>query len=124
MKWLLDEMLPPATCRALVDMGHDALSVYDAGLSGRQDDEVFDFAVQDERLFVTENFADYATLLEQRASRDASVPVVFIRKSKFARRGALAVRLAKQLGAWARKHPDPYVGPHWARLPEPRRRVE
>jgi predicted nuclease of predicted toxin-antitoxin system len=115
MKWLLDEMLPPTTSRALLEVGHDASSVDDAGLSGRQDGEVFDFAVGGQRLLVTENFADYATLLEQRSSRDRPcVPVVFIRKSNIAGRGAMAVRLAKRLDSWARKHPDPYIGPHWA----------
>ncbi|MBN1610788.1 MAG: DUF5615 family PIN-like protein [Polyangiaceae bacterium] len=115
MKWLLDEMLPPATCRALVEMGHDALSVCDAGLSGHEDDEVFDYAVCAKRILVTENFADYAMLLEQRTHRDEPcVPVVFVRKANLIRRGALATRLAKRLDDWARRHPDPYVGAHWA----------
>jgi predicted nuclease of predicted toxin-antitoxin system len=115
MRWLLDEMLPSTTCRALVEMGHDALSAYDVGLRGHEDDDVFDYAVRDKRILVTENFADYATLLEQRTSRDEPcVPVVFIRKSSLVGRGTLAARLAKRLDDWARKHPEPYVGAHWA----------
>lgn len=115
MKWLLDEMLPAETGRQLIHRGHDAVSVHDLDLAGAEDDRVFDTAVRAKRVMVTENFADYAILLEQRLSRGgACVPVVFVRKSDYRGRGALASRLAKRLHDWARAHPDPYVGPHWA----------
>jgi predicted nuclease of predicted toxin-antitoxin system len=115
MRWLLDEMLPRATCKKLQDLGHDALSVQDAGLGGAEDERVFDFAVRDARLIVTENFADYAILLERRLSRgEPCVPVVFIRKSSFPQRGTLATRLARRLHEWSEENADPYVGPHWA----------
>jgi predicted nuclease of predicted toxin-antitoxin system len=114
MRWLLDEMLPAATCRELDRRGHDAVSVYDAGLGGATDDDVFDFAVREERILVTENFADYALLVERRLTRsEPCVPVVFVRKSDLARRGGLATRLAKRLHDWAAASPDPYVGLHW-----------
>jgi hypothetical protein len=115
MRWLLDEMLPPATCQLLVRLGHDAISVHDAGLSGMPDDAVFDFAVRERRLVVTENFADYAIAVDQRINRsEPCVPVIFVRKSGLPRRAALAVRLAQRLDDWARSNPDPYLGPHWA----------
>lgn len=57
MRWLLDEMLPPATAEHLVQLGHDAVSVDDVDLAGAEDDEVFAFAVSDQRIVVTENFA-------------------------------------------------------------------
>lgn len=115
MRWLLDEMLPPAACRELAKLGHDAVSVRDVGLAGLEDDCVFDFAVRERRIVVTENFADYAALIEQRTARDEScVPVVFLRKSSIARRGALAAGLARRLDGWARAHSHPYVGAHWA----------
>ena len=114
MRWLLDEMLPPAVAVRLTELGHDALSVHDADLHGAPDDDVFDFAVREQRTVVTENFADFARLLERRLGLDeACVPVVFVRKSDFPRRGALAAHLAARLDAWLAGHPDPYVGAHW-----------
>ena len=114
MKWLLDEMLPSAACAELRRRGHDALAVRDAGLEGAEDDRVFDRAVRDARVIVTENFADYAALIEQRmGAGSACVPVVFVRKSELPKRGALASVLARQLHAWSKANPEPYVGPHW-----------
>jgi predicted nuclease of predicted toxin-antitoxin system len=69
MKWLLDEMLPPATSKHLITRGHDAVSVQEVELSGAEDERVFDFAVREQRIVVTENFADYALLLEHRIHR-------------------------------------------------------
>jgi predicted nuclease of predicted toxin-antitoxin system len=115
MKWLLDEMLPAGACKHLAKRGQDALSVHDVGLSGAEDARVFDYAVREARVIATENFADYAILLEQRMGRgERCVPVVFVRKADLPQRGALAVHLAVRLEAWARKHPEPYLGAHWA----------
>ena len=103
MKWLLDEMLPAATCRQLARRGHDAISVYDVNLGGADDARVFDAAVSEQRVMVTENFADYAILLEQCVSTGAPcVPVVFVRKTGSSARRALAARLAKRLDDWAK----------------------
>lgn len=115
MKWLLDEMLPAATCRQLTRRGHDAISVYDIEIGGADDARVFDAATREQRVMVTENFADYALLLEQCLSRGLPcVPVVFVRKTAALAKGALAARLAKRLDDWAKAHPHPYVGIHWA----------
>ena len=114
MRWLLDEMLPRRTAEHLTDRGHDAVSVYDVGLAGADDSEVFGHAVDADRVVVTENFADYSLLLVQRLnSGQASVPVVFVRKFDFPEGRALAVHLAAHLDAWAVANPQPYGGPHW-----------
>lgn len=114
MRWLLDEMLPPAAATELNRRGHDAIHVNDLGLAGQSDPMVFDTAVAQGRVIVTENVADYAALLDQRLRHDdPCVPVVFVRKSDLPRRGALAARLAQRLDRWAATHPDPYHGPHW-----------
>jgi predicted nuclease of predicted toxin-antitoxin system len=98
----------------LAGLGHDALSVRDSGLSGAADDEIFELAVVQDRLMVTENFADFALLLEHRLSSNAPcVPVVFVRKANFPSGGSLATRLATHLDRWAADHPDPYIGVHW-----------
>lgn len=113
MKWLLDEMLPPAACQLLARKGHDATSVSGAGLAGADDDRVLARAAQERRLLVTENFADYALLLEQRLSRNQPcTPVVFVRKTDLPRRGSLAIHLTRRLLRWAQAHENPYVGPH------------
>jgi predicted nuclease of predicted toxin-antitoxin system len=114
VRWLLDEMLPRATAEELEQLGHDAVSVADADLSGVGDDVVFDFAVAEQRIVVTENFADFATLLEQRQRQDEPcVPVVFVRKAAFPARRALPSHLAKHLDRWAEQNPEPYEGFHW-----------
>jgi predicted nuclease of predicted toxin-antitoxin system len=106
-------MLPPAVAGELARRGHDAVSVHDAGLGGADDTTVFDWAVSQNRVVVTENFADFATLLDQRLrAEQPCVPVVFVRKADLPRRGALAGHLGKKLDGWARAHPEPYLGPH------------
>lgn len=107
-------MLPPATAEELNARGHDAVSVIDAGLRAADDADVFDYAVKNDRVVVTENFADYSLLLVQRMSADQTcVPVVFVHKPDFPKGGALAVHLAAHLDTWATATPEPYVGPHW-----------
>ena len=114
MRWLIDEMLPPDTAHHLNQRGHDASSVAGLGLAGAPDPVIFDTAVSQQRIVVTENVADFAVLLDRalRAERPA-VPVVFARKADLPRRGALPGRLAARLHAWAHANPDPYLGPHW-----------
>jgi predicted nuclease of predicted toxin-antitoxin system len=107
-------MLPRTLAQRLTELDHDAVSVHDVELAGAPDEDVFEFAVVQDRLIVTENFADFVRLLEVRQSSDAPcVPVVFVRKSNFPRGGGLATHLAKHLDKWARDHRDPYVGAHW-----------
>ena len=107
-------MLPPDTTVHLKKLGHDALSVRDVDLTGADDSQVLALAVAENRIMVTENFSDYSALLDLILGRDdPCVPVVFVRKSDFPRRGALASHLAARLDQWASDHPDPYIGPHW-----------
>lgn len=114
MKWLIDEMLPPALAEALRDRGHDAAAVSELDMQGASDDEVFDRAAAEDRTVVTENFADFATLVERRqADGSPCTPVVFVRKSSFGAGGALPAHLADHLDRWATAYPDPYDGLHW-----------
>lgn len=107
-------MLPPATVTELHRRGHDAVHVNALGLAGHDDPVVFEAAVTQGRIVVTENFADHAVLLDQRLRNDEPcVPVVFVRKTDLPRRGALAHHLAERLHTWAAGHPDPYLGAHW-----------
>jgi hypothetical protein len=114
VRWLLDEMLAPATAEHLRQLGHDAVAVRDVGLAGADDLTVFAFAVSEQRVAVTENFADYAAILETRLSREEPcVGAVFVRKSDFPSGGGLATHLAAHLDKWAAANPDPYPGGHW-----------
>jgi hypothetical protein len=114
MKWLIDEMFPHALAEELRAKGHDAVAVFELDRQGAPDHEVFDLAVTEQRIVVTENFADFAAIVEQRQSNnDACTPVVFVRKSSFPSGGALSARLAEHLDEWARNNPDPYQGLHW-----------
>jgi len=108
-------MLPAAAAIELARLGHDAVSVLDIGMGGAADAEIFDRALREGRVVVTENFGDYATLVAQRLSREEpSVPVVFVRREDLPRRGALAVHLGRPLHAWAAANSDPYIGIHLA----------
>lgn len=114
MRWLIDEMLPPATATELNALGHEAISVREAGLGSSDDATVYAAAVRQERVIVTENFADFAALTAQRlAAREPSVPVIFMRKHDHPRGSALAPSLARHLHQWAADNPKPYPGTHW-----------
>ena len=114
MKWLLDAMLPPAAADELGRLGHDAVSVLRIDMNSAEDADVFERAVDDGRVIVTENFADFASLLAGRQNRnEPSVPVVFVRRDNFPRRGALAGHLARKLDEWAKANPEPFVGLYW-----------
>jgi predicted nuclease of predicted toxin-antitoxin system len=114
VKWLLDEMLPPTAATEVATNGHDAISVLDIGMGSTEDADIFDRAVRESRVLVTENFADFATLVGHRLSREEGcAPVVFVRRGSFPKRGAFAVHLARVLNAWATANPEPYAGIHW-----------
>lgn len=114
MKWLVDEMFPPALAAELRERGHDAVAVAELDLQGAPDQDVFDLAANEQRIVVTENFADFAAIVDQRQSNDdACTPVVFVRKSSFPSGGALPAHLAEHLDEWAQNNPDPYQGLHW-----------
>lgn len=114
MRWLIDEMLPPALAEELQARGHDAVSIAGSDLAGMTDEAVYDLAVEQQRILVTENFADFNRLAETRVAAEGPVvPVIFVRKRAFPRGRALAAHLARHIDEWAADHPDPYPGPHW-----------
>ena len=107
-------MLPPATAAELTTLGHDAVGVAEAGLAGSDDAALYQTAVEQQRLVVTENFADFATIIKDRlADGEPSVAVVFVRKHQHPRGAALAPALARHLHQWAADNPRPYPGVHW-----------
>lgn len=107
-------MLPPATAEELNALGHDAVGVAAVGLAGVDDESVYAEALKQNRVVVTENFSDFATIAGQRlANDDPCVPVVLVRKADHPRGGALAHHLANHLHQWATQNPTPYPSTHW-----------
>lgn len=107
-------MLPPATAAQLAALGHEALSVGAAGLAGSDDDAVYEAAVEQQRIIVTENFADFATITRNRLAAGAPcVSVVFVRKKRHPRGSAMGPALARHLHDWSVANPNPYPGVHW-----------
>ena len=107
-------MLPPATAAELNALGHDAVGVAEAGLAGSDDATVYETAVEQQRVVVTENVADFATVTKDRlAAGEASGAVVFVRKHQHPRGSALAPVLARHLHRWAAENAHPYPGAHW-----------
>ena len=62
MKLLLDENLSPLHAQTLRELGHDAVSVTECGLSGADDSAVRTFAIENGRILVTLD-ADFANVL-------------------------------------------------------------
>lgn len=72
MKFLLDENLSPLHARSLRELGHDAVSVVDSGLSGADDSMVRAFAIEGDRILVTLD-ADFANVLRYPPSNTPGV---------------------------------------------------
>jgi predicted nuclease of predicted toxin-antitoxin system len=51
--FLIDEDVPRSTTRVLRDAGFDVLNVHEAGLQGKSDDKVFEYAQSENRLLIT-----------------------------------------------------------------------
>ena len=111
MRWLLDEMLPGALRRGLERLGHATLTAREAGLAGRPDLEILEWAIREDRILVTKNVADFARgLTERLGAGEPAGPIVCVAR----RRGGPSGwgHLARMLDGWSRANPDPYTGPH------------
>ena len=64
MKLYADEQYPYPVVKCLRDLGHDVLTVQEAGLANQRipDDEVLAFATETERAVVTQNRKDFIQL--------------------------------------------------------------
>ena len=62
MRLILDEMYPRGLADALRAIDIDASRAVDLGLAGSSDAELFDHVVDEHRVLLTENVADYARL--------------------------------------------------------------
>lgn len=108
MRFLIDEMFPPAVAEILRrHLGHDAVHVIEVGMGAAEDSEVAAAARTQDRVLVTENVIHFAD--------ERDLVLVFVHKRKLPAGGAQAIALAELLDRWAANHPAPYRGPHWPR---------
>lgn len=116
MRFLIDEMFPASTVDELQRLGHEAKAVVASELAGASDARVFETALAEQQVVVTENARDFAPMQADRlrSGLDA-VPVVFVLKRRLPRGSArMGAALAQRLDSWAAANPDPHRGQHWA----------
>jgi hypothetical protein len=104
VRFLVDSMLPPATCDRLADHGHEAVTPADLGAHNLPDPVLIELASASGRVIVTENAVDFA--------HASSCTVLLVRKDWWPT-DALAERLATSLDGWADDHTDPGHWAHW-----------
>lgn len=98
MRFLVDNSLSPRIAELLVRHGHDALHVHDLGMSGADDQAIFDHAANDERVVVAQD-VDFGTILALRQAVRPSVLLFRLRqKSPMAIGAVLLANLAGVLG--------------------------
>ncbi len=106
MRFLIDEMFPPATAVFLRDQfDHDAVHVGEVGLSGVDDSVIAAVARSERRALVTENVADFAA--------EDDLVLVCVLKRALPTGRAQANALADLLNHWAGQNQRPYLGQHW-----------
>jgi predicted nuclease of predicted toxin-antitoxin system len=71
MRLLVDNALSPRVSRGLSDAGHDVIHVREVGLATASDDEIVDFASQEERIVISAD-TDFATILALRKAKRPS----------------------------------------------------
>lgn len=106
MRFLIDEMFPPAAAASLTTLGHDAIHVLDRGVNASPDRAVAELAAREQRVLVTENVKDFA--------RERAIVTLCVLKSRLPPQG-MARHLAAMLDRWATANPDPHLGLHWPR---------
>ena len=84
MRFLVDEQLPSALARWISARGHEAEHVFDVGLGGADDAEIWRYAKMAKVIIITKD-QDFVAL----ARTDSSVNVVWLRSGNLPRRALL-----------------------------------
>jgi len=69
VKLLLDEQYSPEIAAQLRSAGHDVVSVQDLGLTGLADERLLETALEQERVLVTNDVRDFASLAAEWAAQ-------------------------------------------------------
>jgi Domain of unknown function (DUF5615) len=101
---LLDEMFSAAIAGELAARGIDCRAVTaDPVLRSLSDLEIFEIALAERRVLVTNNVADFESLRRAREAAGGAVPgLIYTRDASFPRTRAYVTRLASALGEAAR----------------------
>lgn len=113
---LLDEMFSPAIAAELTERGFDCRAVVaDALLRSLSDLEIFDTALLENRVIVTNNVPDFESLRRAREAFGGQVPgLVYTDDRAFPRTRAYVSRLVSALAAAAASHgPARHGGIQW-----------
>jgi hypothetical protein len=105
---LIDEMYPPTVAEAVRKAGHDVTSILEnPSTRGISDDAVYALAVSQNRAVVTENAADFLTILRQEvAAGKAAASLVVTTNRAFLRHSrAFIGRTARVLAQFCESQP-------------------
>jgi hypothetical protein len=95
LKFLLDEMYPPALAQSLRAGGIEVSTVAEQGLAGRSDPDVLAAAAADGYVLVTENVSDFTRIAAERLSAGGHHPGLLIAlSSRFSRRPSGVPKIA------------------------------
>ncbi len=98
MRLLIDEQLSPSIAEQLRKGGFDAIHVRDAGVAGKGDAEVLDWAAVEHRAVVTNNIQDFRPLHASRLSgRQPHYGLIYVSSTKFSLRKTALGTLVKAL---------------------------
>jgi uncharacterized protein DUF5615 len=97
-------MVPPDTADRLAASGCDATTPVRLGAHNLPDDTVISLVAADQRVIVTEDASDFASV--------TVCPALLVRKSWWPRR-SLALNVADALDRWANMNQQPGSRAHW-----------
>jgi len=80
LKFLIDNALSPVLAKKLQEAGYDALHVRDIGLASATDDEIFTYALRENRIIVSAD-TDFGTILSLQQQSKPSL-ILFRRSTR------------------------------------------
>jgi Domain of unknown function (DUF5615) len=102
LKFLLDEMYPPALAEVLRTGGIEVSTVAERGLAGRSDADVLSAAAENGYVLLTENVSDFARIAADRLTAGGHHRGLLIAlSSRFSRRPSGIPRIAAAIRALA-----------------------
>lgn len=78
IRLLLDEDVWPGLATALQEAGYDAISVHEINRTGFSDEDQLIFAIATNRVVITHNIRDFASLAQQYAKQQLSHPGIIV----------------------------------------------